>query len=106
MTDTGSDTGSSSVDFLGPFESHIVVVNGREVPHLQATPLPGGRVFLSLARQVAVELSLQEAERLVPFIADAIAVGMGYTCHPSADMDGPVRAHPFPTVFNVLTADI
>jgi hypothetical protein len=73
------------VDFIGPIESHLVSVDGWEVPLLDATPLQGGRVMLNLDRRFGLELDLAEAERIVPFIAQAIAVASGFSSHPSGD---------------------
>jgi hypothetical protein len=88
----------SGLEFVGPFESHDVVLNGRQVPFLSATPIQGGRVLLHLDRRFMLDLSLQEAEHLMPFIAHCIAVGMGYVGFPDADADGPVAAQIMPRV--------
>lgn len=89
---------SFSVSFVGPFEHHDVVVNGRQVPYLRATPMDGGQVHLNLDRRLGITLSVEEAERIVPFLADAIAVASGFTSHPEAGQDGPTPRHPFPAV--------
>lgn len=88
----------SRVAFVGPFEHHDVVVEGRQVPYLRATPLDGGHVHLNLDRRLGLTLTVEEAERFVPFLADAIAVASGYTSHPDAERDGPNERHPFPRV--------
>jgi hypothetical protein len=93
------------VDYVGPFESHDVVINGRHVPFLRASPLDGGRIDLTLDRRLGLELTVEEAERVLPFLADAIAVGLGYTCHPSAETDGPILRHPFPRVTPLFFAE-
>ncbi len=85
----------SLVDFIGPFEKHEVVVNGWKVPYIDADLLPGGRVHLSLDNRVGIDLTIEEADRLVPFIADAIAVAMGYTCHPREGWEAPLARPPF-----------
>ncbi len=79
-----------TVEFVGPFEHHDVVVDGRVVPYLQATPFKGGMIQLTLDHRFSRDLSIADAEHLVPFIADCIAVAMGYTCHPRPGWDGPV----------------
>jgi hypothetical protein len=86
------------VAFVGPFQHHDVVVNGRQVPFLRATPLDGGQVHLNLDRRLGLTLTVEEAERMVPFIADVIAVALGYTSHPEAERDAPTERHPFPSV--------
>jgi hypothetical protein len=88
----------SSITYVGPFEHHDVVVDGREVPYLRATPLDGGGVDLSLDRRFGLILSVEEAERFVPFLAHAIAIASGYTSHPDGERDGPNPRHPFPRV--------
>jgi hypothetical protein len=90
------------VTFPGPFQHHDVVVNGHQVPFLRATPLDGGQVHLNLDRRLGLTLSAEEAERVVPFLADAIAVASGYTSHPDAEGDGPTERHPFPRVQGLL----
>ncbi len=88
----------SRVNYVGPFRYHDVVVDGRAVPFLRATPLDGGRVHLNLDRRLGLDLSASEAERVVPFLAHTIAVALGYTSHPDTERDGPNRSHPFPRV--------
>lgn len=85
-----------SVDFIGPFEHHDVVVNGCVVPFLTATPMNGGRVHLTLDGRFGLDLAIAEAEQIVPFLADAIAVGLGYSAHPHAtECPDPRPRHPF-----------
>jgi len=95
----------SRLSFVGPFQHHDVVLDGRQVPFLRATPLDGGQVHLTLDRRLGLTLSTEEAERVVPFLADAIAVGLGYTSHPDAERDGPNKRHPFPMVQPLLIDD-
>jgi hypothetical protein len=86
------------VEFVGPFEYHAVCVNGWRVPYLTATPVNGGRVELCLDHRYAMELSVKDAECVVPFIANAIAIAKGYTAHPSESETEPLpptARHPF-----------
>jgi hypothetical protein len=101
--DEPSTLPSMAVTYPGPFEHHDVVVEGHEVPFLRATPIDGGRIDLTLDRRFGLILSADEAERFIPFLADAIAIASGYTAHPTADRDGPMERHPFPRVHTVLT---
>ncbi len=75
----------SPVEFVGPFERHEVVVGGWSVPLLEAEPLPGGQVTVSVDRRFSLTMSLAESERFVPFLANAIAVALGFPSHPSGD---------------------
>jgi hypothetical protein len=89
----------SGVEFVGPFEYHAVCVNGWRVPYLTATPMNGGKIDLTLDHRYGIELSVQDAERIVPFIANAIAIAHGYTAHPSEGDGGdsplpPTQRHP------------
>jgi hypothetical protein len=86
----------SVVDYVGPFQAHDVVVQGHVVPFLTATPMEGGMIDLTLDRRFGLTLTTADAERVIPFLAHAIAVGLGYTSHPDAERDGPNPRHPFP----------
>jgi hypothetical protein len=88
---------NSRVSYVGPFQHHDVVVDGRAVPFLRATPLDGGQLHLTLDRRFGIDLSAAEAERFIPFLADAIAIASGFTCHPDADGE-PNPRHLFPRV--------
>ena len=88
----------SRVAFPGPFEYHPVVVEGREVPFLEATPLDGGKIDLTVDKRYGLVLSVEESERIIPFLANAIAIALGYTSHPTTGRDEPTVRHPFPRV--------
>ena len=86
----------SRVSFPGPFSEHGVVVSGWSVPFLHAQVHDGGMMTVVLDDRFGLELTVAEAERVVPFLADAIAIALGYDAHPSAD-DPPARSpHPKP----------
>lgn len=84
----------SDYEIIGPFESHRVIVGGRRVPFLEAHPLNGGMIRLILDHRLGLDVSVANAETVIPFIADCIAVAMGYACHPSASEE-PQRSTPF-----------
>lgn len=85
------------VTFPGPFQHHDVVIDGWRVPFLQAhLSADDDRVSLVIDRRLAIDLTTTEAERIVPFVADAIAVALGYGAHPNQDTPRiPPRA-PYP----------
>lgn len=85
----------SDYQIVGPFQSHRVIVDGRQVPFLEAAPVNGGKISLLLDQRYSVDISVADADALIPWIADAIAIAMGYTCHPRPGKE-PVRASPFP----------
>src|SRR4051812_44116467 len=84
------------VTFPGPFEHHDVVVDGWRVPLLHAELVDGDRVLLVVDQRIAMEFTTDEAERVVPFVADAVAVALGYGAHPRADAEPPLQRLPYP----------
>jgi len=75
------------VTFPGPFQHHDVVVDGWSVPFLKASFREDNEdhIRLILDDRIGLDLSSAEAEKLMPFLADAIAVGLGYGAHPRED---------------------
>lgn len=93
------------VTFPGPFQHHDVVVDGWRVPFLQAYMTAEDRISLVLDRRLGTELSVEEAERVLPFIADAISVALGYGAHPRGDMPLPEQTpHPSPRRVHEIVA--
>ena len=92
-----SDMPSMAVTFPGPFEHHDVVVNGWRVPFLDAHMQGEDRVTLVLDRRLAADFSADEAERFLPFLADAIAIALGYPAHPDGDTEYVRSPLPRPT---------
>ena len=98
---------SMAVGFPGPFQRHAVTVNGWQVPLVDAHMQGEDRVLLVLDERLGTEFSVEEAERVVPFLADAIAVALGYGCHPRRDDDDALSAvlpHARPRRLTALTA--
>ena len=85
----------NSYEIVGPFESHRVIVGGRRAPFLEAHPVNGGKIHLLLDSRIGVDVSVADAETVIPFIADCIAVALGYACHPGKDEE-PRERVPFP----------
>lgn len=101
-TDDELEPRDSHVEYVGPLSHHIVVVDGWRVPFLTANLPRGGRVYLSLDSRFGLELTVAEAEQVVPFLAHCIAVALGYTCHPGFDgLPEPVTRHPFSRVHRI-----
>ena len=93
---TSSTNPGFRVAFPGPFEHHDVVVDGWRVPHLQAHLRGEQHVHLVLDRRLGIELATAEAEKMVPFLADAIAVAMGLGAHPRGDDRRQLERAPYP----------
>lgn len=90
-----------SVEIIGPFKSHhVVCVNGYQVPYLDACPVQGGKVLLTLDGRYMIEVEAAQLDSLVGFIANCIAVAAGYTCHPGTQgaPPEPLRRPLFPRV--------
>lgn len=79
----------ADVEYVGPVTDHRVIVDGFAGPFLGASPINGGKIDFTLDDRFALTLGIAEAEMIIPFLADAIAIGLGYTCHPRADWEGP-----------------
>lgn len=97
------DRQDSQVSFPGPFSRHNVVVSGWQVPFLHAQVHDGGTMTLVLDDRLGIELTVAEAERVVPFLADAISVALGYEAHPSADEIAPLQRTASPKPRRVLS---
>jgi hypothetical protein len=75
----------ATVEYVGPLEHRFVVVRGRVVEYLSAIPLTTGGVSLTLDHRFRLDLSADEAERFIPFLADCMAVAAGYASHPGEE---------------------
>ncbi len=86
------------VNFPGPFTYHDVVLDGWKVPLVEAQPCGKNdeSVMLILDRRIALTVTVEEAERFVPFLAHSIAVALGYTSHPNEDAEQPLVKQPQP----------
>lgn len=73
-------------------------MNGWSVPLLHAHPTGEAdeSVMLVIDDRLAATFSVEEAERFVPFLADAIAVALGYMSHPNEDAGEPLVRQPQP----------
>ncbi len=70
--------------FHGPFETHLVSVDGYQVPKVTVMPLKDvndGSVNVILDRRFCVCADPDEARKWLPLIAHALAIGAGFTCH-------------------------
>jgi len=92
------------VTFRGPFGGQAAVVNGWQVPLLEAHMQGEDRVLLVIDGRLGGEFSVEEAERVLPFVADAISVALGYACHPrdGADSLPPMLPHARPRRLTAL----
>ncbi len=84
-------------EITGPMTIRDVLVDGRKVPFLRAAPANGGVISLLLDGRYGLDVTVADAEAFIPWIADAIAIALGYTCHPRPGVE-PLRSSPFPPV--------
>lgn len=84
-------------EITGPMTTRDVLVDGRKVPFLTAQPMAGGVIGLLLDGRYALDVTVADAEAFIPWIADAIAIALGFTCHPRPGKE-PLRSSPFPPV--------
>ena len=69
------------VELVGPFPEYCkVVLSGYEVPSLKAY-VKGDHIELVLDDRFGVQCSREEIVIMVPMIANAMAIGGGYSCH-------------------------
>lgn len=94
------------VSFPGPFQHHEVVVAGWSVPFLKASLRGEDGVRLILDDRLGLELSSDEADRLIPFLADSIAVALGYGAHPREQDTWPLERAPYPRPQRMVTVDL
>lgn len=75
--------GNYGVEFIGPIyrSGFDIIVDGHRLPHIDADISESGGVTLVLDRRYAIDLQKEDAEKILPFLANAMAVAAGYSCH-------------------------
>lgn len=69
-------------EFIGPMpQKWDVVSHGYSVPYLTAIKCENGNVLLSLDGRFLIEGTEEETQKWIPMIANAMAIGAGYSCH-------------------------
>jgi hypothetical protein len=68
--------------FNGPYDDppYRLTSGGYDVP-LLAAGIDGERVNLFLDRRFGIETTKEECARWIPFLANAMAIAAGYSCH-------------------------
>ena len=77
---------SERFDMVGPFDdsfNYRVKVDGCEVPYIRASMMKGteDRWVLCLDNRFMLEVPHDEVQRWMWFVADAMAVAAGWSCH-------------------------
>lgn len=87
---------------VGPFEQYKVQVEGRIIPGLTGHPQEDGRVTLIVDGRFAVDFPKEVASQAAWLLANALAVGAGYTHLGAANKGQPFA----PVGVYVNTGDI
>jgi len=75
---------------VGPFEEYRVIIEGRQIPRLNALRLSDGRVSLLLDRRFILDLPNEGlAYQVATFVANALAIGEGYAYSGSTSKGAP-----------------
>src|SRR5690349_7700986 len=78
------------VKAIGPFvEEHRLTVLDYRVPYISAIPQSDGSWSLCLDERFVIDCSDDEMRKWIPFVADAMAVAAGYSCH--GENSGPIN---------------
>lgn len=80
--------GDLDVESVGPFDHYPVMVNGWSVPYLQARYREDG-VTVTLDGRFGLDLPTELGGTVISFLADAIAIALGWSCHPRRDWEPP-----------------
>ena len=81
-------TAARRVEIVGPFLDRRLVVDGWQVPFLQATEIDGGGVNFTLDGRFGLVVETKDFEPVASFLANSIAVALGLPCHPSGEKTG------------------
>lgn len=72
------------IEIVGPFQpEYKVTLDGFRVPHVRAIPMGENRVEIVIDNRFAMEgpVSIEEFNRWIPILANAMAIAAGYSCH-------------------------
>lgn len=67
---------------VGPFKERHLVVNGWQVPLLEAIECDGGKVAFLLDHRFELQVEARDFDSMAGFLAQTVAVALGLPCHP------------------------
>lgn len=79
-----------TAEIIGPFSEYRLVVDGYNVPFVEAHEDDGGTVTFIMDGRLAWTIPAGAFEDVAHLIATAYALGIGLPCAPSADYPPPV----------------
>jgi hypothetical protein len=74
-----------SAEIVGPFNERRLVIDGWQVPFLEATEVDGGRIHFTLDHRLGLDVEAKDFEPFARFLADAIAIALGLPSHPEGE---------------------
>ncbi len=83
-----------------------MTIDGWLVPFVEPVSLSGGRTRLVLDNRFGLVLDEDKARYVLPWIANAIAVASGFSCHPRSDHDQPKSLSPYRRVHYIDPPDV
>ena len=84
------DSTIGNLSFIGPFlEEWRVTLDGYEVPNLTAIVREDGDIMLSLDHRYGITGTLEECGKWLSFLANAMAIGAGYSCFGEGSVRDP-----------------
>lgn len=78
------------LEFLPPYSERGVTIDGYDVPGIEAREVDGGvncNIFLD--RRFDITIPAEHAQQVVWLLANALAIGAGYSCHGENSMHRP-----------------
>lgn len=96
-----TDVTVGNVSFIGPFvEQWAVTLDGYRVPKLSAIVCESGNIMLSLDNRFLIEATQEEAAKWLWIVANAMAIGAGYSCFGENSVKDP---NPFKVGMNKIS---
>lgn len=83
--------GDLDVEAIGPFSTYELVVNGWTVPGVSSYRVDV-RTVAFVCGSYAYDIPEERAGAFADWLANVVAVSMGWTCHPSASWNPPDAA--------------
>lgn len=86
---------------IGPFEEYRVVVEGRRIPLLTASPESETQTLLILDGRLSIVIGNRDLEQVAWLVANALALGQGYS-----HMGATAKGYPFAPTCSVIEAPL
>lgn len=84
-----------TAEIVGPFKRSHLVVDGWQVPLVDAAEQDGGRVMFVVDGRFGFSVMAGDFEQAARLVATGIAIALGLPCHPRGNMSAEERAQMF-----------